>query len=173
MREVALIALMMGIQDTADKLNTNIETLKNYVISAQNDPFFTNIRNLIYRKAKRDGNDAACHKFQLMPETLKILLDNQERIETLVKEEASDEEEEDDVLNPKANIRQHNIQSVVNVDSFFSSIEKEKETKTRTRFVDVLTKVKLVERIKRGEISVTDAADMLGVDRHTPRKWAM
>ena len=49
MREVALIAILLGIQDTADKLNTEISLLKKYILSASNDPFFIHIRSRIFK----------------------------------------------------------------------------------------------------------------------------
>ena len=70
---------------------------------------------------------------------------------------------------------QHDNANIVNVNSFFSSIETgvNPESQPKSKIIDAITKKKALDALARGESSLTNMADQLGVDRHTTRDWAM
>ena len=56
-------------------------------------------------------------------------------------------------MNPKANIMQHDNASIVNVNSFFTSIETAPEAQKKTKIIDAITKKLAIEEMARGDIS--------------------
>lgn len=75
MKEIALYALLNGIQFTANLHGLEKATIKTWIkeLDFDKDPFFVKMRKFVLKAAKKIGVDRACQVFEVPRRTLEIL----------------------------------------------------------------------------------------------------
>ncbi|CAG9325196.1 unnamed protein product [Blepharisma stoltei] len=76
MKEIALYALLNGIQFTANLHGLEKATIKAWIrdLDFDRDPFFVKLRNLVIKTAKKIGIERTCTLFEFPRRTLEILM---------------------------------------------------------------------------------------------------